>query len=168
MTDAPDQETQTRLARLRKMVVDARNVPMSASCMLNRSEVLALIDEIVAGLPQELEKSKTLITEQFAAHAQARQHADEVIERARQEARKIASMSEVARLADDHAVSVRSAAADDARQIKIEADAYIDSRLADFEASLQRTVGQIATMRQRLAARSHLDDSSVEALPKLD
>ena len=160
-------KTEQDLARLRAIVVDARQVPMSASCMVNRVEVLSLIDRIVAGLPQEIERSRTVISEQFAAHAHARERAAEIIESARHEAKEIAGVSGVAREAKEYAVTTRSQADEEARQIRIEADMYVDSRLAEFEASLQKTSSQVVLMREQLAKRSKLDDSDVEALPSI-
>lgn len=159
--------TERNLARLRTLVVEARNVPMSASCMVNRAEVLSLIDGIVAGLPEDLERSRTVISEQFTAHAHAREQAVEIIEAARNEAKEIASVSGVAREANEYALATRTQAEEEARQIRIEADMYVDGRLAEFEASLQKTSSQVVQMREQLARRSKLDDSNVEALPSI-
>jgi len=168
---SPDAEqlssTEKDLARLRAIVAEARNVPMSASCMVNRAEVLSLIDTIVAGLPEDLERSRTVISEQFTAHAHAREQAAEIIENARMEAKEIASVSGVAREANEYAAATRTQADEEARQIRIEADMYIDGRLAEFEASLQKTSTQVVQMREQLARRSKLDDSDVEALPSI-
>jgi F0F1-type ATP synthase membrane subunit b/b' len=157
-------KTEKDLARLRSIVVDARHVPMSASCMVNRVEVLSLIDGIVAGLPEDIERSRTVISEQFTAHAHAREQAAEIIENARHEAKEIASVSGVAREANEYAVATHAQADEEARQIRVEADMYGDSRLAEFEASLQKTSSQVVLMREQLAKRSKLDDSDVEAL----
>ncbi|HET7725033.1 MAG TPA: hypothetical protein VFK68_10370 [Propionibacteriaceae bacterium] len=159
--------TEKDLARLRSIVVDARQVPMSASCMVNRAEVLSLIDKIVAGLPEDIERSRTVISEQFTAHAHAREQAAEILENARNEAKEIASVSGVAREANEYAALTRAQADEEARQIRIEADMYVDSRLAEFEASLQKTSTQVVLMREQLAKRSKLDDSDVEALPSI-
>jgi hypothetical protein len=159
--------TEKDLAKLRTIVAEARNVPMSASCMVNRAEVLSLIDGIVAGLPVDLERSRTVINEQFTAHAHAREQAAEIIESARNEAKEIASVSGVAREANEYAFVTRAQADDEARQIRIEADMYVDGRLAEFEASLQKTSSQVVLMREQLAKRSKLDDSDVEALPSI-
>ncbi len=175
MTDnnAPDADTQQLsaterdLATLRSILVDARQVPMSASCMVNRSEVLSLIDRIRADLPADFERSRTVISEQFTAHAHAREQAAEILENARNEAREIASVSGVARQANEYAAMARAQADEEARQIRIEADMYVDSRLAEFEASLQKTSSQVVLMREQLAKRSQLDDSDVEALPSI-
>jgi len=156
--------TEKDLAKLRSIVVDARQVPMSASCMVNRVEVLSLIDGIVAGLPVEIERSRTLISEQFTVHARAREQAAEIIENARNEAKEIARVSGVAREANEYAVATRAQADEEARLIRVEADMYVDGRLAEFEASLQKTSSQVVLMREQLAKRSKLDDSDVEAL----
>ena len=160
-------KTEKDLARLRSIVVDARQVPMSASCMVNRVEMLSLIDGIVAGLPEEIERSRTVISEQFTAHAHAREQATEIIENARNEAKAIAGVSGVARQANEYAVAIHAQADEEARQIRMEADMYADSRLAEFEASLQKTSTQVVLMREQLAKRSKLDDSDVVALPSI-
>ncbi len=160
-------ETEARLARLRAVVVDARQVPMSASCMVNRAEVVAMIDAIVAGLPEEIERSRTVISEQFTAHAHAREQAAQIIEQARTEAKEIAGVSGVAREANEYAAATRHQADDEARQIRIEADTYVDSRLAEFEASLQKTASQVVLMREQLSKRSKLDETDVQALPSI-
>jgi hypothetical protein len=159
--------TEKDLALLRSVVVDARQVPMSASCMVNRVEVLHRIDQILAGLPEEIERSRTVISEQFTAHAHAREQAVEIIENARNEAKEIASVSGVAREANHYAAETRAQADEEARQIRIEADMYVDARLAEFEASLQKTSSQVVLMREQLAKRSKLDDSDVVALPSI-
>lgn len=159
--------TEMDLALLRSIIVDARNVPMSASCMVNRGEVLGLIDRIISDLPAEIERSRTVINEQFSAHAQAREQAAEIIENARIEAKEIAGVSGVAREAEEYATSIRAQAEEEAQQIRVEADMYVDGRLAEFEASLQKTSGQVVLMREQLAKRSNLDDGDVDALPSI-
>lgn len=160
-------QTERKLASLRAVVVEARNVPMSASCMVNRAEVLALIDQIVAGLPAEIERSRTVISEQFMAHAHAREQAAEIIAQARNEAKEIAGVSGVAREANEYAAAIRAQADEEAHQMRVESDMYVDARLAEFEASLQKTVSQVVVMREQLSKRSKLDESDVQALPSI-
>ncbi len=162
-----DQGTLEVLTRIRAMVEQAKPVPMSASCMVNRAQLLALVDEAITGLPKELEHSRAVIAERYANNASVREQAEQILENARAEAREIASVSAVARLADEQAAQVRGQAAQEATALRVEADKYIDTRLAEFEAELIRTQGQIKTMRTRLAARSHLDHPEAEALPDI-
>ena len=73
----------------------------------------------------------------------------------------------MAREANEYAVATRAQADEEARLIRVEADMYVDGRLAEFEASLQKTSSQVVFMREQLAKRSKLDDSDVEALPSI-
>ncbi len=166
MTDS-DQPTLDVLKRIRTLVAEAKAVPMSASCMVNRAQLLALIDDATRVLPKDLTDSRAVIAERYTSNAAVREQAEQILANARAEARELASMSAVARLADEQAESVRDQAAQDAIALRVEADRYIDARLAAFEAELQKTQGQLKTMRTRLAARSHLDESDVEALPDI-
>jgi hypothetical protein len=166
MTDS-DQPTLDVLKRIRTLVAEAKAVPMSASCMVNRAQLLALIDDATRVLPKDLTDSRAVIAERYTSNAAVREQAEQILANARAEARELASMSAVARLADEQAETVRDQAAQDAIALRVEADRYIDARLAAFEAELQKTQGQLKTMRTRLAARSHLDESDVEALPDI-
>lgn len=162
-----DQPTLEVLKRIRTMVAEAKSVPMSASCMLNRAQLLALVDEAAAALPAELTDSRAVIAERYSSNATVREQAEQILANARAEARELASMSAVARLADEQAEAVRDQGAKDAIGLRVEADRYIDTRLAEFEAEIQKTQGQVKTMRARLAARSYLDASDTQALPNI-
>ncbi len=162
-----DQPTLDVLTRIRALVFEAKSVPMSASCMVNRSQLLGLVDEAIAALPKELTDSRTVMAERYSSNAAVREQAEQILSSARAEARELASMSSVARLADEQAEALRDQAAKDAIALRVEADRYIDTRLAEFEAELQKTQGQLKTMRTRLAARSHLDGAEAEALPSI-
>ena len=162
-----DQPTLEVLTRIRTLARDAKSVPMSASCMVNRAQLLALVDEAIAALPKELDDSRQVISDRYASNAGVREQAEKILANARAEERELASMSSVARLADEQAEAMRDQAAQEAIALRVEADRYIDARLAAFEAELQKTQGQMKTMRARLAARSHLDGPDAQALPSI-
>ena len=65
------------------------------------------------------------------------------------------------------AAQLEAKALADVDALRREADAYVDARIASFEAGLQKTMSQVRTMRDRLATRSALDDTSTQALPRL-
>ncbi|WP_040157453.1 hypothetical protein [Nigerium massiliense] len=118
------------LQRLRILVADARPVPMSASCFVNRAEVLALVDRVAAGLGDD-------------TGAAARAEADGVLADARARADELVSDAEVVRRAKEEAAELRS-----------EADSYVDERLAELEAGLSRTMAELTRMRRRLSERA--------------
>lgn len=60
--------------------------------------------------------------------------------------------------AAERAERLTSETESEAAELKREADAYVDARIAELEAGLAKTMSQIQTMRARLSERSHLDE----------
>ena len=48
------QTAEEKLTRLRELILNARAMPMSASCVINRGDVLAAIDDVIDNLPDEI------------------------------------------------------------------------------------------------------------------
>jgi CRP-like cAMP-binding protein len=135
-----------RLAYLRELIVNARAMPMSASCVINRGEVLAAIDDVIANLPEEIAEAQRVIDMAAFKMAEARDHAA-----------NLAQHSEVVRVAEQTAAGMRAEADEDAAALRRETDEFIDARMASFESVLHKTVSQVRTARARLAERSGLD-----------
>jgi hypothetical protein len=123
-------DAQAKLAEIRQIVADARSMPMSASAVVNRGEMLTLLDEL-AGL----------------------------ISRALGDRQAWASETDVYRLAQGEADKVLNAARQEAETLRRDTDHYVDERLAHFELTLQKTMEAVARGRDRLRGRSDLDDA---------
>lgn len=156
------------LDQLRHLVTSAKSVPMSASCVVNRAEFLDLLDRARAGLPDELGRAQNVLADSDDHRAQGRAEADRIIADAHAEAARLASQTEVARVAREEADRVRSQAQEESAALRRETDVFIDSRMASFESVLHKTVSQVATARSRLSERSGLDAEQAEALPPRD
>ena len=148
--------TQVVLATLRELVQGAKAVPMSASCMVNRVEIVGLLDRALTSIGAEQEAAR-------------RQSGAEAIEDARAQADRIVADAQVeaARLVDQDAVRTEAVARasvlsertfNETEALKREADAYVDQRMAEFEAYMTKTLTQLKTLRTRLSERSGLDD----------
>ncbi len=157
MADRPTAEE--RLARLRELILHARAMPMSASCVVNRGDVLAAIDEVIDSLPQEIAEAQLVIEAAEERVAEGEATAARIIEEARQQAAEVAENSEVVQQAEEAAAKLRSDAEADAAALRHETDVYVDARLAAFESVLHKTTSQVRTARARLAERSGLDGS---------
>jgi len=155
------------------LVESARAMPLSASCVLPREEVLDLLDEVRAALPQAMEDARDVLAareellgqardrrDQVAGEARAeadrlladaRAEADRLLADARATADRLVSEDGVRRAAEAEARGVLDAAADRARRMKAEADAYADGRLATLEDTLARLLGTVERGRELLA-----------------
>ncbi len=160
-TAAQDMDAQAswaaELDRLRDLITKAKAMPMSASCVVNRADALALINRIGASLPEELATARGLINGSKSEMAKAESEANKIIESAREHAAELARHSSVMRQAEEMAAKTRSEAQTEVAELRMETDAFIDERMATFESVLHKTSSQVKTARHRLAQRSNLD-----------
>lgn len=154
-----------KLAYLRELVLNARAMPMSASCVINRGEVLAAIDDVIGSLPEEIADAQRVIDQAAYKIAEGEAEAGRILAEARDHAANLAQHSEVIRLAEHIAGEMRSEADHEAAALRRETDEFIDARMASFESVLHKTASQVRTARARLAERSGLDTGE---LPRLD
>lgn len=135
---------------LRELVEQARMMPMSASVLVNRDEALALVEDALASMPEELRRAKWLLKERDEFLAEARRDAGRLIDAARAQAERMVERTEVVREARRTAEQVVADAEADARRLRHEAEDFIDERLVAFEAILERTLEAVQRGRDRL------------------
>ncbi len=148
-----------KLAQLRELIANARAMPMSASCVINRGEVLAAIDDAIQGLPDEIAAAQSIIDRSESKIAEGETEAGRILREAQEHAAELAHSSEIVRVAEEVAAKIRADAEADAAALRRETDVFIDSRMASFESVLHKTSSQIKTARGRLAERSGLDQA---------
>lgn len=148
-----------KLAQLRELVLSARAMPMSASCVINRGDVLSAIDEVIEHLPDELGDAQRVIDRSSAKIAEGEAERERLVAQAKDEAARLARESEIVLTAETMAAQVLADAEQEASALRKETDLFIDSRMASFESVLHKTSSQVRTARGRLAERSNLDPS---------
>ena len=139
---AETSQTERRLRDLKRTIVEARSVPMSASCMVNRSETLAVLDAIIAGLEEDFE-------------ARAKQDSSGSSRRGWD----IVDQTEIVQEAKTRAARIEAKAKAEQEELLAEADRYVETRLASFEAELQVTLSRVGVMRDRLMSKSKSEDA---------
>jgi hypothetical protein len=151
-------DVHAKLAELRRTLDEARSMPMSASAVVNRGELLALVDEISGELEKTLEESRRVVTEREAVVDEGRQQADRIVADARSEREKLISDTDVFRVAKRQADTLVARARQEAEALRQETDQYVDAKLANFEVTLERTSDAVRRGRERLAGRSTFAD----------
>ncbi|MEU6813798.1 ATP synthase F0 subunit B [Streptomyces sp. NPDC046860] len=143
-------DVQNKLDEIVSAVSGARSMPMSASCVVNRAELLALLEEVRQALPGSLEQAQELIGDRDQMVQQARHEAERIIETARAERGSLIAGTEVARHSQAEADRILAEARAEAEQVRAEADDYVDSKLANFEVVLTKTLGSVGRGREKL------------------
>lgn len=156
-------ETEEVLLQLRDIIEAARPVPLSASSMIAKDEVLELIDEALAQLPEELRAARWLLKEREEFLARTRHEADEIIEQARARAERMVQRTEVVKAAEQQAYQIVDAAEADARRLRHEVEDFCDQKLASFEIVLERTQKLVAAGRAKLQGTNLLAEAAAAA-----
>ncbi|MFJ3666640.1 cell division initiation protein [Streptomyces sp. NPDC090106] len=143
-------DVQMKLDEIVTAVSGARSMPMSASVMVNRAELLAMLEEVRAALPDSLAQAQELIGDREQMVEQARLEADRIISTAHAERGSLISDTEVARRSQAEGDRILSEARQEAEEVRAEADDYVDSKLANFEVVLTKTLGSVGRGREKL------------------
>jgi cell division septum initiation protein DivIVA len=132
------------------IVEEARSVPLSASCVINRSELLQLLDQIKVSLPKDLAKALSIQREKASILEQAHIQADAVIQQARDEVTRLIENTAIVSSARKEAAKILSEAKAESERDREEIEEYIDSRLANLEVVLNKTLDVISKGRDQL------------------
>jgi vacuolar-type H+-ATPase subunit H len=156
-------DVQKKLDEIVAMVAGARSMPMSASCVVNRAELLAMLDEVSAALPSSLAQAQELLGDREQMVQEARAEAQRIIESAHAERGSLVSDTQIARQSQDEADRILAEARREAEEIRAEADDYVDSKLANFEVVLTKTIGAVDRGREKLLGRGAYDQGGYGA-----
>jgi hypothetical protein len=151
-------EVDTVLTRLETLVRDARSVPMSASCVVHRDEVLDLIEAVRRALPEQLDKAQAVLAQKDAVMADGRDQAKAVIDQAYEERTRLVSEEEVTRQAHIEAERIVHEAELESERMRGEIDDYVDGKLANFEIVLRDTMAAVERGRDRIHGRRASDE----------
>jgi cell division septum initiation protein DivIVA len=156
-------EALEKLASAITMVEEAKSVPLSASCIIHRGELLAILDQARVALPSDLERAMKILREQDRLIEEARGSADALIAQAREEVSSMVAQTEIVAAARKEAKKIIDDVNDESEAQQDEIDAYVDARLATLEVILNKTLDTITKGRERLAgidAKSALTELS--------
>lgn len=156
------------LEQVRHVVDEAKAVPLSASVMVNREEMLELIDAVLDNLPDEFRKARWILKERDEVLERARRDADEVLAGASEEAQRLVAQQEIVKKAGKHAQDLLDRARGEAREKILQAEDYIDQKLGQFEIALTKTVDTVSAARHKLRRGGAEEEDFTEAPPSIE
>lgn len=153
------------LTRAMSLVEAARPMPLSASSMINKEEVLEPLQEAIQRLPDELRAARWLLKEREEFLSKVRREGDDILEQARARAERMVQRTEVVKAAEQRARQIVDSADTEARRMRHEVEDFCDQKLGSFEIVLEKTLQVVSTGRGRLQANplDDLDRAATEA-----
>jgi len=145
------------LAQIEAQVRGAKSMPLSASALIDRKGVLALLEEARRVLPDELHRARQLIRDRNELLAAARGEAERYLERARHQRDELVSQTEVVQAAMREADRIIHEAKQAGARMRAEAEEYVEAKLANFEVVLTKTLQTVEKGRQRMSGLLEAD-----------
>jgi cell division septum initiation protein DivIVA len=156
-------DSETLLRRTIDIIATARTMPLSNSPMVNRDEIIELLEEALNRLPDELRQARWMLREREEFVAKTRREADDIVEAARAQAERMVQRTEVVRAAEMRARQIVDAAEGESRRMRNEIEDFCDQRLASFEIILDKVARTVATGRERLNLGSRRNEPEPDA-----
>jgi cell division septum initiation protein DivIVA len=141
------------LDALERAIEHGRTMPMSTSVLVNRTELLHLLAQARAVVPEQIGAADEVLAEADGVRRRARADAERILADARARAAEVVSTDAVVVAAREQAAAIVADAEATAERLRREADDYCDRRLADFEIDLGRVLAQVQAGRAKLAGR---------------
>ncbi len=145
-----DPEFDLLLRKAIELVATARPMPLSASSMINKDEVLELLQACLDRLPEEMRAARWLLKEREDYLKKARREGDEILAAARSQAEAMVQRTEVVKAAEQRARRMVEEAESTARRLRHETEDYCDTKLGSFENALERILNTVREARERL------------------
>lgn len=139
------------------VVDEARGVPLSASCVVHRGEMLEILEGAREMLPKDLFSAGVIISEKEQIIEEGRASAEAMIATAREDVARMVEQTAIVQAARDEAQRILDEARDVAEDERREVEAYIDGRLATLEVILTKTMDAVARGRERLEGADDKD-----------
>jgi len=139
------------------LVEEARGVPLSASCVVHRSEMLEILDSARESLPHDLFQAEEILAKKDALIDEGRTSSEQMIATAREEVARMIEQTAIVQAARDEAQRILDDARTHAADERAEVESYIDGRLATLEVILNKTMDAVARGRDRLDGANDKD-----------
>ncbi|MBR4864654.1 MAG: hypothetical protein IKU07_08755 [Oscillospiraceae bacterium] len=141
------------LSALYDLVQDARAVPLAADkCIVERDKVLDLLDEIIAGLPEELKKARAVVESRNELIGQARREAEGIIKTAQEKADEMIKQEniyqEATRVCQDMVLQTQNRVA----EIRKASNDYMEDALRRTEEAIALSLEDVRDTRAKFRA----------------
>jgi F0F1-type ATP synthase membrane subunit b/b' len=132
------------------LIEEARGVPLSASCVVHRSEILEILDGAKDALPQDLYRAEDILAQREKLIEEGRSSSEQMIASAREEVARMIEQTSIVQAARAESQKILDDARSLAAEERAEVESYIDGRLATLEVILNKTLDAVARGRDRL------------------
>lgn len=154
--------------RLEELFNESRPIWLTHSVIVDEDRMLDLIDQMRVAVPEEIKKAQQIITQRDRILAQAKEEANRTIALAREKAEKSLEDNELVQSARSQANQIIERAHQEAAGTQREADKYILDSLTKLEREMELLITQVRNGITTLQTDSFDAMSEEDEQPQVD
>ena len=155
-------DIESDLHELIELINNAKQMPLSNSALIPRDDVLALLEQALRDVPDEIREARWALRDRAELMASEVGKAQQLMDQVRAEAARMVDKTEIVRQSRLQASQIVEDAQTKARSLVNQAEDFIDGKLGNFEIVLERLLRTARSGRERLNAQG-LPTSMIEA-----
>lgn len=141
------------LQQLSNVVQDGFSLGRS-KCVVDRTKIVDLIEEITAELPADIEQARKIAEAKNEIIGSAKREAEAIKRAAEERARQLVSQDELVVMARQKANEMVSAAEQKTKELRLATNRYVDDTLSRAEEALGEALGELKTSRGKFKSAS--------------
>ena len=138
---------------LEELAEAAKSVPLMGKCMIDRDEVLDMLQDLRMKLPEELNQAKWVTNERHRIITEAQKEAAQILKGAEDKIISMINEHEITKKSYEQAREVEVNVKKRAREIKVGTDRYVDDKLAEAEVALEKVLTELRENRRMMRAQ---------------
>lgn len=157
MTDSDRTTTRSSVGELQDMIdvmivhlEGAKSMPLSTNVLVDKEHFLSMLHRMREELPDELRAARWMVREREAFVARTNERAQEIIDRAKSESKRLVSESYVLAEAVEEANILVRRAEGEARLMRLEAEDEMEAQLEKLESLLASLLTKVHASRAEL------------------
>jgi hypothetical protein len=153
MTDIDGSKSVGALDRIEEIIAyveQAKAVPMSRACKVDRAEMIAMLEELQNELPGDLRRAEAMLQERDKIIDAGEREAERIIAEGETEHARLVSRHEITVSAEHEGNRIIAEARGEAQRLRDEVDEYVDTTLANFEQFLHRALSGVERGRDKM------------------
>lgn len=138
------------LDNLQIEIENAPNVPLTNKVMIDKDEILDLIDDLRGVIPKDIEEAQKIKEHENRITQKANTEARTILEQANERKAKLIDTNEITKLAQDEANAIIKDATAEANRLKLKSIDYVTSLLNKTQADLKILIETIDSNKAEL------------------
>lgn len=148
-----DRNIEDIIGALYDLVQDARAMPLAADkCILERDQVLDMLDEVIAELPGELKQSRTIVESRNELISQARREAEGILRQAQDQAKQLVTKEAIYQEAKRRSEDLVNQTQAKINQLRKAGNEYMDDALRRTEETIAQALDEVRDTRMKFRA----------------